>query len=66
MNVPDVRAKGEHCIEGDAQDLWGLVEGGWGASNGDLWVGVVLVGPGGEESDVGLGGGDLEAVEIVC
>ena len=62
MDVPDVRTEVKHSVESDAQDLRGLVEGGRGAGNRDLWVGVVLVGPGGEESDVGFGGGNFEAV----
>ena len=52
MDVPDVRGEGEHGVKHDAKDLGGLVERGRGADNRDLWVGTVLVGPGGEEGDV--------------
>ena len=62
MDVLDMGGEGEHGVKDDAKNLGGLIERGWGAGNGDLWVGAVLVGPGGEESDVGLGGGDVEAV----
>ena len=35
MDVPDVRAEGEHGVKNDAKDLGGLVERGRDAGNGD-------------------------------
>ena len=56
MDVSDVRAESEHCVEGDAKDLGGVVERGRDAGNWDLWMVAILVGPEGEKGDVGLGG----------
>ena len=53
--------EGQHRVEGYPEDFGVLAGGELLTPQGDAWVKSVLVGIGGEEGDMGLGGGDFEA-----
>ena len=63
MDISDMGAESKHGVKGDAEDLGGLIERSRCVGDWDLKVGIILMGPGGEKGDVGLGRGDGEAVK---